>query len=262
MSLYFQPRNIVLNSLAITAAGGDVTVAQGVVYLGTNRLGRYLDLTQKSWVKQTGISSQTNGVVTYTPTNPLNSTTYGFTLNQVNPSATGTMPDITTKLITITTPATGSITATTISDQFKNEFFSTGSNGFNVTVNATGAGTVVITAAAGYPFIWGSWYSGGVAGDLINTTLGIATRGLPADLIAAGVPSATASAALYTLYAGQNKEMTGFNNTMQINQPEEVFVWISESMTGYAALITRMDELMNSYAAGGTAVDPLIVENI
>jgi len=267
MSLYYQPRNIVLNTTAASAA--DVVVDRGIVYLKNNRVGRYLDFTQTSWVKETAITSETAGVVTYTPTTPLNSTTYSFTLTQLVPSAQGVSPKVITKLISVTTPATGSITATTICNQIKNEFFAgqitTYSTGeFQLTTNALAAGTVVMTASSGSPILFASWYNsgGGVAGDLINTTPGVNTRGLPANLIAAGVPSATASGTSYTLYAGQNKEHTGFNNTMQVNQPEEIYIWLNSDMTNFAALITRMDELMNIYSAGGTVVDPLLIEQI
>lgn len=259
MSLYFQPRNIVLNTTAAVAA--DFVQSNQIAYLQGNRIGRYLDFTPGSTRKEVGIAAETLGVVTNTPTTPLNSTTYGMTLTQVFPASTGIVPEVVTRQISITTPATGVITATTISNQFKNEFFNTGSNPFQVTTNALGAGTVVITAAANYPVIFGAWVNlgGGVAGDVVNNTPGVDTRGLPADLIASGVPAALASGALYTLYALQNNEHTGYNNTMKVNQPEEVFIWLLESMTNYAALVTRLDEWLDSFASGGTAVDPEII---
>lgn len=256
---YFEPRNLVFNA-AFAAVGADLVVSNQIAYLGGKRLGRYLDFTPGSVRKEVGIAAETLGVVTNTPTVPLNSTIYGMLLTQVFPASTGIIPEIITRQISIQTPATGVITAITISDQFKNEFFNTGANPFQVTTNALGAGSVAITAAAGYPVIFGSWVNlgGGAAANVVNNTPGVDTRGLPADLIASGVAAADASAALYTLYAFQNNEHTGYNNTMKVNQPEEVFIWLNEAAADYAAMVTRMDQFWDALSGAGT-FDPEIV---
>lgn len=259
----YEPRNIVINT--ITAAGAGIFVSNQIVWIEKNRVGRFLDLVAGETVKETAITSATAGVVTYTPTTPLNDTDYSIQLTQLIPAATGVNPKQITKVLTIHTPATGTITATTISNQFKNEYFSgqitTYSSGvYLLSTSALGTGSVVMTAAATAPVLFASWYAGGgVAGDVVNTTSGIQTRGLPANMLALGVPSASITDTSYTLYSFGNNENTGQNNTMKVNQHEAVYVWIASNATNFAGAITRMDELINSFPSGGsTFSDPEI----
>jgi hypothetical protein len=254
MSLYGTPRFIVLNTTAASAA--DLIVSNRITYLQKNRVGVFLNFEAGVYSKQTAISSETAGVVTVTPTSPTNSTTYSFSFTQQFPNAQGSAPLSITKVISVTTPATGTITATTINDQFRNEYFALQST-FQVV--ATGTTTLILTANAGYPVIYGSWYNAGTSpgtGGVVNTISGIYKRGLAANLLALGVDSTLVTGAAYTLYALQNNEHTGYNNTAYVQQPERVYIWLNEAMTNYAALITRLDEWASSFASGGTTVDP------
>jgi hypothetical protein len=174
-------------------------------------------------------------------------------LTQLSPGAQGTAPKKIVKVIKVTTPATGSVTATTICDQFKNEYFNVQST-FDVTVNATGAGTLVITAAAGSPVIFASWVSlgGGAAGDVVNTTAGVDTQGTPTDMEAIGVSSALTTGAAYTLYSIRAEHVTGESNRSIATQYEDIYIWLNEAATNFAALETRLDEFFGAYPDGGS----------
>lgn len=250
-------RHIVLNTTA--ASAGDLIVDDQEAYIQKYWLGKPKDFLGRHTRKETAITAETLGVITLTPTGAANSLEYGIQLTQLNPGATGTAQKQITKNITVTTPATGAVSATTICDQFKNEYFNVQST-FNVTVNATGAGTLVITAVAGSPFIFAKWLNlgGGASTDLVNTTAGIDTRGTPTDMQALGVSSSLTTGTGYTLYSFRSLHEVGESNRSVETQYEDIYLWLNESMTNYAALITRLDQFVAALGSGG-AFDPEII---
>src|ERR1700728_2331534 len=104
-------------------------------------------------------TAETAGVLTYTANNPLNSTTYYLTLTQFLPIAalSGNQPSTPllgigqkqtfTQVIQYTTPATGTITATTIAVGLKNAI--NGWLGYQVTATNS-SGVLTITAKTGF----------------------------------------------------------------------------------------------------------------
>ena len=240
---YYKPRHIILGTTAPTGSGAAVFISDQIIWANKNRVARYLDIEPKNVRKETAITSETAGVVILTPSSPTNDTTYSFTLVQLNPNATGTQAERVERVISVTTPATGTVTATTIVTQFNTEYFSLASNPFNVAVT-TGA-TLTLTASAGYPILWGSVYSSGGTVAVNNSVAGIDTRGLAADLERLGAPSSLVTGTAYTLYAIVNNEHIGQNNMMRVNQPENVYIWMDEAASGYSTWVTDMDAILD-----------------
>jgi hypothetical protein len=202
------------------------------------------------------VTSETLGVVTITPTNVTNSGTYSISVTQLNPNATGVEPSVIQRVISVNTPAVGAITATTVSDQFKNEYFSL-TNPFHVTTNALLAGTVVLTAEAGYPILFASFYNSGLgaAADVVNSTPGIQTTGLPADMVELGVDSALITGSDYDLYVLQNSEFIGDNNAQRVNSPEHIYIWVNNEDDDSGAFKTALNAILNANDGGAVQTE-------
>ncbi len=255
---YNSIRHIVLNTIAASAA--DLVVNNQTVYIGKSILGKYKNLVGGSTRKETAITSETAGVVTVTPPGTVvNDVDYGFYLTQWNPSARGASPKYVSSLISVHTPATGSLTATTLCNQFRNEYFAL-QNMFHVA--ATGTSTLILTADAGSPVIYGSATSLSSLSSPVTlavSPIGIMKRGVPAAMEALGVPSDLITGAAYTLYSFETDDKVGVSNSMSVQQAGITYLWLLESATNYSTLITRLDEFVASFPSGGsTYSDPEI----
>jgi len=253
-------RHIVLNTIAGSAA--DLIVKNQITYLSTHYLGRYLDYEPWNAVKETAITAETPGVVTITPPGtPVASTTYSFVLIQLIPGAQGSSPKRVQKTVSVTTAAVAP-NATALCDQFRSEYFA-GQSSFNVV--ASGGATLILTAAAGSPYVSVKEYRSDATSYMTvsdpPTTPGIDTRGTPTDMQALGVSSALTTGTAYTLYGLRNNQHVGNSNRSKVNQAEDIYIWLNETEdeTAYAALVTRMDEWYQSFASGGSTVDPEII---
>lgn len=252
-------RHIVLNTLQASAA--DLIVKNQWAYIDSEPLGRVMDLEGGATRKELAVTSATPAVWTYTPPAGalLNSQNYGLRVTQWFPGAEGVEQKYITRDLVITTPATGTITATSIANQFRNEIF-TSTSPFDIT--ASGTTTLILTASSTNPIVVVSWlnFGAGASTDLGETTTGIATRGTPAAMQALGVSSDDTTGTAYTLYSFAGDPPTGKSNSMRVNQYEVVYLWINQSATNYAAFITRMDEFVQSFPSGGsTYSDPEIL---
>lgn len=250
------PRHFVYNSYAAADAvlANQIFAMQGEINV------RLLDVVPNSVRKLAAVVSETLGVVTVTPTGTfLNSAYYSFSLTQQFPAAQGVNAKTVTKTYTILTPSTGTITATTISDQFKNEYLSRETT-LLFTTNATGAGTVVITAVAGNPLITGKYnqsVTSGTTMTVVQTTPGVALVGTPALMQALGVSSALTTGTAYTMYRFLSYDNIGEINSLRANQHDEVFIWLNQGDADLAATVAVIDEHFKAYTAGSTTVvDP------
>lgn len=240
---YYKPRHIILGTTAPTGSGAAVFIEDQIIWADKNRVARYLDIEPKNLRKETAILTETAGVVILTPSAVVNDTIYSFSLTQLNPNATGTEAERITTVISVTTPATGVVSATTVNQQFLDEYFDVTSNPFHVT--AVGGATLTLTAEADYPILFGAVYNSGGLVAVNNSVAGIDTRGLAADLIRLGAPSTLVTGTAYTLYAIVNNEHIGQNNMMRVNQPENVYIWMDEDAAGYGTWITDMDAILD-----------------
>lgn len=256
-------RHIVINEASASAA--NVLVNNQWVSIYGQVIGHYMDLQGGFTRKEVAITTEIPGVVTYTPTSAANSTTYGFQVVQLFPNATGAQQKRVVLDLYVTTPDTGAVTAASICEQFRAKYFDSNLEflgSLDVTETGGAGSPLVLEANAGAPVVFASWinYGGGASTDVVNTTPGVDTQGTSADMQAVGVDSDLITGTAYTLYSFRGNPPTGQNNSMRVNQLEWVYVWINQSITNYAAIITRMDEMVAGFPAGGsTYPDPEIV---
>ena len=243
--------NVVLNT---TAGSTDIVVKNRELYIKGALFLRFDDVQAGSIVKETAITSETLGVVTFTVASatPAFNTTYSLSLTIQNPGAQGATPNPITSVISIVTPATGTLTPTTVDAQFIARINAT----LGSYVLATGTTTLIVTALAGYPVLTGGWVINPDASTVAQTTQGISKRGTAAALNTLGVPTTLTTGTAYSLYSVINATDIGQNNTMRVNQVTPKMLWLNESMTNYASFITAMDIaiLAATYIQGTTAV--------
>jgi len=199
--------------------------------------------------------AETRGVVTVTPTNAASSD-FSLVVKQL---VNGVQKQV---QLSVITAASGS-SATTICNEWRSQLSAQGSL---LQVVGSGTSTFIITANAGYPIISVSQISltataGTVA--IVNTTAGVQARGTYAALVAAGVPTTTpiVSGQSYTQFVvtgavgGVNEVAGAIQQTSTTN-----VILINEGATNFAALNTRLGEIINGFPAGGsTYPNPEIV---
>lgn len=250
-------QNIVLNS---TAGSTDIVVKDRHFFLQGQVFFKFDDVVLGSMVKETAITSETLGVVTFTVASatPAYSTTYSLSLT-IQPllTAQGTANVPITRVISITTPATGTLTPTTVDAQF----IAAINASLGTYVLASGTTTLVVTALATYPILTGGWVVNPDTSTVTQTTQGIAKRGTPAAMQAIGVSSTLTTAAGYTLYSCLVASNIGENNTSRVNQLTPKMLWLSESMTNYANFVLRIDQALLAYTStSGTTVDHSVID--
>lgn len=234
----------------IQAVHADVVLANEwisakVTAAGQQNLCRYLDLTKV--VNQVKVA-ETLQVTTLTPVGTTNSVTYGIKIKQWLGQSLG----IKTFNFNVITPATGTISPTTIGDQFRTQI----NANTQIKVTASGTTTLVLTADTGYTFFSVTITNVGLGLTQAATTPGVAARGLAANITALGGVLNTAGVAFtgsaYTTTFMQFNKPLAPGNAISIDQPDGCYLCFNEAATNYAALQAYLLELFASLPAGGT----------
>ncbi len=240
----------------IQASGQDISVVNKLFSLKGTPIWEFPNVAPDGIVKETAITSETLGVVTFTvaAATPAFSTVYSLAITIQNPGAQGADPDVIYKVIQITTPATGTLTPTTVTTQFKTAI----NAALGTYVLATGTATLIVTALAGYPIVNGGWVQNPDASTVVQTTLGVAKRGTVAAMAllgaAANTPQTiwlsgtanTFAGTAYTLYSNKSYNNVGIQNSIRQNQLTNVCIWVNEGATNYSTFITDMDGMLLS----------------
>lgn len=245
------------NSGTVQAVHADVTLANQIVTIGagtsdvTDRVSlRYLDIESVSAVATWAPVSETVQVDTITFTAVVG-TVYTINIRQYNIN-NDTWYDTGQSLTT--TGVTGD-TATTIANRFRS-MINALTAGSALQINATGAGTLIMTAITRYPIFTTTVVSGAASIALVLTTPGVRSKGLQADLLLAGVSTADATAASYqTIVITYNSDAVALNEISRWS-PQQLTLYVNQAATNRAALITYLGEMFASLAAGGGAYDP------
>lgn len=238
-------QHIILDTVLGTAA--DLLVKERHLYIAGTLMYKLDDVSRGSVVKETSITSETAGVVTYTPpATPVNSTTYSIQFRVANPGATGAQDDPLVFNVSVTTPATGTLTATTLADQFRTVL---ATSPYSTYVTGSGTATLIITGNSGYPIVIGSSTSPITS---VQTTIGVAKRGTPTAMAALGVGTTygntvylngtqSLAGTKYTLYTSLEHRNIGESVTDRVNQGMLKMLWINEDDGDAAALIAAID---------------------
>ncbi len=247
-------KHVILDT--VQASGQDVTAQNQMVHIEKFPWIKFTDVLTNGVKKETAITSETLGVVTFTvaAATPAFSTVYSLNLQIENPAPTGTQDAVISKVITITTPAVGTLTPTTVSDQFRAAINAQ----LGTYVLATGTTTLIVTALAGYPFLSGGWAVNPDASTVVQTTLGIEKRGTPTYMAYLGVGDnaqtiwasgtrGTLAGSAYTLYAVQVANAIGTDHSFRANQLAVTCLWINESATNASTLVTDIDGIMQGF---------------
>lgn len=238
------PRNIVLNSYSATP----LTVADGVLYAGSEVVCEWKNIISGSVKKYVSASEQA-AVWEVTPATPVSGAPVGIEVTQWYPTTRNNFENPKTRLLIVDVPSSG-YSVTQLCDAFRSQYFSTGTNQFQIT--ASGTNSIILTANAGYPIVFVRFVpiTAGNSATVSNSTAGVNARGNAAQLIANGVPSATASGTAYTLYTFGYTEKTGLNNSVSVSQPDRVWIWLNQADSDYAAAIISIDTLLAGLASG------------
>lgn len=190
-----------------------------------------------------------------------NNVTYSFNVNSYNPAT----QSIVTIPVTITTPTSGTVTATTIGAQIIAAIAANPNS--HVTATAA-AGDVTITAKTGYAVFQLKVVNQGDGAGTLTVTNPVTTAGVIAfgltpyiDLQRQGLVAGqyAGSTAGYTLYTFVADQMFAETNAVTTQHPTVVNIWINNDDADAAALITAIDLVLNAatYAAIQPAFDLL-----
>lgn len=240
----------------VTAAGADVVVSNHLLICGAAALATLpnspqIDVRQIESATLAAGNAETAGVITVTPTNAASSE---FSL-QVTQLVNG-VPKII--ILSTTTAASGS-SATTICDAWRAQLAA------NTGVKITGSGTAtfIMTAQTGYPIIKAQQVTlsnppvpGTIA--VVATTPGVLAKGTYAALVAQGVnPDILVAGQTYSQFRVQFRQPSVNDAAGDVSSSRNIFtLLINGAATNYAALATRIGEIINGYGAGGTTADP------
>ncbi len=245
-------KHVILDT--IQATGDDVIVDNRILYINGVQMFKFDNIAQGGYSKVSGVSSVTAGVVTYTPlANPANSTQYKIQVTVANPGATGAQPNPLIFNVAVTTPSTGTLTATTLADQFRTAL---GQSPYTTYFTASGSGTLILTATSSYPVIVAASQVGMTA---VQTTQGVEITGTPTTmaLIGAGNNANTVWASgtrgtfagtLYDLYFDFEYREIGETNTDRVNQGLQQCLWVNFGATNRSTFETALENVL----AGGT----------
>jgi len=216
-----------------------------------------LDVRLIESMKVTASNAEQPAIWTVTPTSVAASTNYEITLTQFV-FAYGTTETVT---LSVNTLASGA-SATSVCDEWKAQLANY--TNLSVTVNATGAGTFVVTTVANSPMLYVKQTGTGSAIGTMTVTptqAGIVANGKYTQLVALGVPASI-------LVSGQSYTAVQFTaRVSQVNDPagetpSQRIVhtcFINEGATNFAALNTYIGEVQLGYVAGGTTADPTFI---
>lgn len=238
------PRNIVLNSYSATP----FSVEDGILYAGDERVCAWKGIMSGSVQKYVAATEQL-AEWTITPAVPVSGAPVGIEVTQWYPTTQNNFENPKVRTLIVDVPA-GGYTAEQLCNAFRAQYFATGTNQFEIT--ASGTSTLILTANAGYPIVFVRFVAitAGNTATVVNGTAGINARGNAAQLIANGVPAATASGTAYTLYTFGYTEKTGLNNSVSVSQPDRVWIWLNQADSDYAAAIISIDTLLAGLASG------------
>ncbi len=240
----------------VTASAADITVANHILNIGATTLaplpGRQtIDVRQIEKAALVTAVAETAAVWTITPTAAA-SQEFSILITQI---INGTPKQL---VATAYSLASGS-TATTICDSLRAVI----NANTTMKITASGTTTLVLTAQSTFPLIasvsqvtLGS--TPGVFASITNTTPGVAAKGTYAALIAQGVSSdiivAGQSYSNFRIeYLAASSNDPGGNVSQQRNT---LNLYINAGATNYAALATRIGEIINAFASGGSVADP------
>jgi hypothetical protein len=231
----------------VQAAAADLGIANQQISFGNPKvpIAKWPTLIAGQCYIQASVA-ETPQVTTLTPT-AANSSTYTFFIQQYNINTGETI----TRYYTYTTAASGD-NATSICNAFRSQINADPI----IQITATGAATLILTADTGYPIFTVTITATG--GGLVQaaTTPGVRSKNLQADLARQGI---TVSGAAYTRWHIEFSNFQGTSNTIAQSQPKVWEAFINEADADSGALVTRITELMQTFASGGTVVDPEIL---
>ncbi len=240
----------------VTAAHADITVNNHILTIGATTLAplpgrQQIDVRMIEKAALVTAVAETSAVWTITPTAAA-SQEFSILITQI---INGTARQM---VATAYSLASGS-TATTICNDLRAQI----NANTTMKITATGTTTLILTAQSTYPIIasvsqvsLGS--TPGVFASITNTTPGVAARGTYAQLIAQGVDSTIIVAGQsYTnfrlLYrAASVNDPAGNVSQMRIG----LNLYINAGATNYAALATRLGEIIDGFGASVTTADP------
>lgn len=272
-------RHIIADTLA--PSGADLTVLQDVLYVNGVKIATLRDVRNQGAESIPAVTSETAGVVTFTVASatPAYSTTYGIYVIQANPNAQGADPNPIVKYYAVTTPATGTLTPTTVDAQLLALINADSSKHFT----AAGGATLVLTAAAGYPILTGGWQQNPDSSTVAQTTVGIQKQGTLAQMYSLGVAttgnpatppanfsntiwaSGTAGTLADTAYDAfyfESFENIGENNTLRAAQGNQTVLWIGHSASNRAAFVSILTAILGGFLRNGTSVSYKQLETI
>jgi hypothetical protein len=246
-----------------TAGAADLTEAAGNILFKGEVIANYINIRAGlSSMSQVGIAELPQAIQVTIAATVLNSNTtngeqkYQVKIVQYNPT-TGVA---TTYTITHITPATGAVSPTTVAAAMAT--WINGQSFLGYTAVAIG-GTITITGKVGAGAF--SAYAGlQPTAITINNAWSpyVAAIGNLAQLTKLGAPVAqvsTVSGHYYTIIKIAAYPHLSDNMTLEQKQHQDVYFFLDILMSNYAALLTRFGEVFDSFAAGGSTVDPKFV---
>jgi len=229
----------------IQAAAADITQSQGVLSI-TGLVPMKYSLIQGTGAGELAPVAETLGVQTVTPT-AANNSTYTLVITQYVKS----IGRLVTEQISYTTAASGD-TATTICNAWRAQLAAFK----DLKITGSSAATLVLTAQTGNAIFTVIALQSSIA--VVNGTPGVASRGTYADLVSAGVDASLLSVgATYSTTVFDYGVLSSNTVGGQTSSEENIQTLYTDiAATNYAAFSTRLDEVLNDYAAGTTDADP------
>lgn len=252
-----ESRVIVVNS---TVGALDIDVQKQYLFFKGEKICRILDIDgNQTDYKKVGVAETRNVITVAIAATVLNSNStngeqkYSFKVTQYNPITNDTK----TTTITHITPQYGTVNPTTVGDAIA--AWINGQSGLGFTAVNT-AGSIALTAAAGDGPIVGYVVSQPTAITITNTTTAyvapVGTQQQVKEL--EGVVQGDVTATNYTIISLHCKQLRGAG-PMDIKVPFKIYFCLDIAMTNYSALNARFVEVLKSFAASGSTVDPKII---
>jgi len=241
----------------VTAAAADVTVANHILTLGAVAAlaplpGRQqIDVRSIEKAALVTAVAETRAIWTITPTFA-QSQEFSIIITQI---INGTARQM---VATAYTAASGG-NITSLCDALRSAI----NNNTTMQIVASGTTTLVLTANAGYPLIPSVSQvslssTPGVFASFTNGTPGVAAKGTYAALIAQGVSADIIVAGQsYTNFRLQYRASSVNDPGGNVSEQRNTLnFYINAGATNYAALATRLGEIINAFASGGSVADP------
>jgi hypothetical protein len=240
----------------VTASAADITVANHILNIGATTLaplpGRQtIDVRKIEKAALVTAVAETRAIWTVTPTFAA-SQEFSIIITQI---INGTAKQM---VATAYTAASGG-NITSLCDALRAVI----NANTTMQIVASGTTTLILTANAGYPLIPSVSQvslssTPGVFASFTATQAGVAAKGTYAALIAQGVSSdiivAGQSYSNFRIeYLAASSNDPGGNVSQQRNT---LNLYINAGATNYAALATRIGEIINAFASGGSVADP------